>query len=143
MSRVARKRDPCPRALSPLDVTLAQALELIAPAQGSSRSRPKPRARSRSSPSPPVTNKPVQLLAGRFGPYVSDGETNASIPRDVPPENVTLEMALDLLKARAENPTTKRASRRRAAPKEEPRAKKAAVKKAATPRKSARKKAAD
>ncbi len=50
----------------------------------------------------PVTNSPVQLLAGRYGPYVTDGVTNASLPRGTAPEEVTLDYALNLLKARAE-----------------------------------------
>ena len=39
----------------------------------------------------PVTGEPVQLLAGRYGPYVTDGQTNASLPRDMPPEETTFE----------------------------------------------------
>jgi len=48
-----------------------------------------------------VTGAPVKLLAGRYGPYVTDGTTNASIPRDAKPEEVTLEQAIELLRARA------------------------------------------
>lgn len=47
------------------------------------------------------TSAPVKLLAGRYGPYVTDGTTNASIPRDQKPEEVTLEQAIELLRARA------------------------------------------
>jgi DNA topoisomerase-1 len=40
------------------------------------------------------------LLAGRYGPYVTDGTTNASIPKGTSPENLTFEQATELLAAR-------------------------------------------
>jgi DNA topoisomerase-1 len=45
----------------------------------------------------PESGKPLQLLDGRYGPYVTDGEANASIPKDEDPEAITLEDALSLL----------------------------------------------
>jgi DNA topoisomerase-1 len=50
----------------------------------------------------PVTGKPVRVLNGRYGPYINDGETNANVPKDKKPEDVTLDEALPLLAARAE-----------------------------------------
>jgi DNA topoisomerase-1 len=49
----------------------------------------------------PVTGKPVRVLSGRYGPYINDGETNANVPKDKKPEDVTLDEALSLLEARA------------------------------------------
>ncbi len=49
----------------------------------------------------PVTGKPVRVLNGRYGPYINDGETNANVPRDKKPEEVTLDEALTLLAERA------------------------------------------
>ena len=43
---------------------------------------------------------PLQVLEGRYGPYVTDGETNASVPRGTDPGTLTLEAANDLLEAR-------------------------------------------
>jgi DNA topoisomerase-1 len=43
---------------------------------------------------------PLQVLEGRYGPYVTDGETNASVPKGTDPTTLTLEAANDLLEAR-------------------------------------------
>ncbi len=56
----------------------------------------------------PVTGQPVRLMQGRYGPYVSDGATNASLPRGTTVEEVTFEYALNLLKDRAEAGPSKR-----------------------------------
>jgi DNA topoisomerase-1 len=49
----------------------------------------------------PTEGGPVTLRAGRYGPYVNHGKLNATLPRDVAPEAVTLAGALDLLSAKA------------------------------------------
>jgi DNA topoisomerase-1 len=48
----------------------------------------------------PSSGKPIVLRDGRFGPYVTDGETNASLRRGDTPEAVTLERAVELLAER-------------------------------------------
>ncbi|KAA5598983.1 type I DNA topoisomerase [Blastochloris sulfoviridis] len=50
----------------------------------------------------PALGGPISVRAGRYGPYVNHGKVNATLPKDVPPESVTLEQAVSLLKARAE-----------------------------------------
>jgi DNA topoisomerase-1 len=50
----------------------------------------------------PESGQELEVLSGRYGPYVSDGEVNASLPRDLAPDDVTLERALELLTERAE-----------------------------------------
>ncbi len=57
----------------------------------------------------PESEAPVQVLSGRYGPYVTDGSVNASLPKDLAPEDVTMERAVELLTARANRP--KRARR--------------------------------
>ena len=49
----------------------------------------------------PQSGKPVQLLSGRYGAYVSDGEVNATIPKTWDPDEVGLDEAVDLLRERA------------------------------------------
>jgi DNA topoisomerase I len=48
----------------------------------------------------PASGAQVQLLAGRYGPYVTDGTTNASLPKGSDPAKLTMEEAVELLKAR-------------------------------------------
>jgi DNA topoisomerase-1 len=74
----------------------------------------------------PVTGKPVKLLAGRFGPYVTDGETNATLPKSANPDEMTPEQALELLAARAAKGPAK--GKKKAPAKKAP-ARKAAAKK--------------
>ncbi len=55
----------------------------------------------------------VQVLAGRYGPYVTDGEVNATVPKGTEPANLTAEEALALLAARRSSATKKRRGARR------------------------------
>jgi DNA topoisomerase I len=71
----------------------------------------------------------VRILAGRFGPYVTDGTTNATIPRGTDPEAVTVEQAVEMLRVKAEaGPAPKRKFARKASPAKSSSAKKSASK---------------
>ncbi len=60
-----------------------------------------------------AAGKRVTVKDGRFGPYVTDGETNASLKRGETPEGLTIERALELLaERRAKGPATKPARTR-------------------------------
>jgi DNA topoisomerase-1 len=48
----------------------------------------------------PVSGEPVRLLAGRYGPYVKHGATNANLPRGADPQSITLDEAVALITAR-------------------------------------------
>jgi DNA topoisomerase-1 len=63
----------------------------------------------------PHSGKPVVVKSGRYGPYVTDGEINATLPRGESPEEITLERAAGLLAdKRAKGPATPRAGAARA-----------------------------
>ena len=79
----------------------------------------------------PRTELEIKLMAGRYGPYVTDGTTNATVPKSVEPEALTLEEAAQLIDARAAAVPAKK-GRKQAAPKKKPAAKKAPAKKKAT-----------
>lgn len=57
----------------------------------------------------PQTDTDITVKAGRFGPYVTDGEINATIGKNIDPRTVTLEDAIDLLKKKAKRPKRKKA----------------------------------
>jgi DNA topoisomerase-1 len=63
----------------------------------------------------PVGGREIVLREGRFGPYVTDGETNASLRKGDDPETVTLDRAVELLAERRAKGPAKRGGRRRKA----------------------------
>ena len=79
----------------------------------------------------PESGKPIVVKAGRFGPYVTDGETNATLPRAMAAEAVTLDEAVELLKARRAAGPSKKSARGRKAPAKKAAAKAPAAKKTA------------
>lgn len=114
-------------------ITLEEALEIY--------SQPKQRGRAAAKPplkelgADPVSGKPVVVKDGRFGPYVTDGETNATLRSGDSVEEITPERGFELLaEKRAKAPAKKTAKK---AP-----AKKATAKKAAPAKKTAAKKTA-
>ena len=109
-------------------ITLDEALKIYA--------EPKRRGRQAASAPPlrelgndPVSGKPMVIKDGRFGPYVTDGETNASLRKGDDVLTITDERASELLAdRRARGPVKKKAPAKKAAKKAP--AKKAAAKKA-------------
>ncbi|KOS10813.1 DNA topoisomerase I [Microbacterium aurantiacum] len=92
------------------DITLEEALAVYA--------QPKYGARAASSAlkefdADPTSGKPIKLKDGRFGPYVTDGEVNATVPRGEDAMEITFERAVQLLAdKRAKGPAPKRTTRR-------------------------------
>ncbi len=110
-----------------LTVTLEEALALLA--------QPKLRGRAAAAPPlrelgvDPVSEKPMVIKEGRFGPYVTDGETNASLRKGDSVEELSTERASELLAdRRARGPAPAKARKR--APAKKAAAKKAPAKKA-------------
>ncbi|MEJ1970777.1 MAG: type I DNA topoisomerase [Rhizomicrobium sp.] len=80
-------------------VGLNRAVDLIAEKKNNPRVRRGPQALKELGNDPSGT--PVKLMKGRYGPYVTDGETNATVPDADNAEAITLEQALALLAERA------------------------------------------
>ena len=78
----------------------------------------------------PTSGSEMRVMPGRYGPYVTDGSTNATIPKDVKPEDLTEGQAVELIDARAaKGPAKKkRKAPKKAAPKKKAAAKKPAAK---------------
>ena len=121
-----------PAGLSPLDVTLGQALELLAQPKTRGRGGAAKKEPLKVFDASPVTGTKVQLLDGRYGPYLNDGETNASLPKGSSVEELTFAEALELLAARAALGPPKKKRAKSSAPKS------AAPKNAATKRRPAK-----
>ncbi|CAN7440041.1 MULTISPECIES: type I DNA topoisomerase [Microbacterium] len=111
------------------DVTLEQALEIYAqPKYGAGRRASSALAEFEADP---VSGKPIRIRDGRFGAYVTDGETNVTIPRGQTVDDITFEVAVQMLAdKRAKGPAPKRGAAKKA-PAKKPAAKKTAAKPAA------------
>ncbi|GGV83309.1 DNA topoisomerase 1 [Streptomyces griseoloalbus] len=130
-------------------ITLEEALAIYA--------QPKQRGRAAAKPplkelgTDPVSEKPVVVKDGRFGPYVTDGETNATLRSDDSVETITPERGFELLaekrakgpaKKTAKKATTKKTAAKKAPAKKATAAKKTAAKKTTTAKKATAKKTA-
>ncbi|MBZ6232499.1 type I DNA topoisomerase [Streptomyces olivaceus] len=129
-------------------ITLEEALAIYA--------QPKQRGRAAAKPplkelgTDPVSEKPVVVKDGRFGPYVTDGETNATLRSGDSVEEITPERGYELLaEKRAKGPakktakkTAKKATAKKTAAKKAPAKKTAATKKTAASKTTAAKKTA-
>ncbi|HJW41408.1 MAG TPA: type I DNA topoisomerase, partial [Rhizomicrobium sp.] len=119
-------------------VGLNRAVDLIAEKKANPRTRRGPQALKELGNDPSGT--PIKLMKGRYGPYVTDGSTNATVPDADNAEAITLEQALALIADRAAKGGTKKKKKVKAAPKakKEPKAKKTAAEKpSAAPKKKA------
>ena len=88
-------------------ITLERAKELLAKPKGQRRQRAVATELRAMGPHP-KGGAAVRILDGRYGPYVTDGETNASLPKGTAPEALTMEQAVELLNARAGSAPAKR-----------------------------------
>ncbi|WP_028463728.1 type I DNA topoisomerase [Nocardia sp. 348MFTsu5.1] len=117
------------------DITLEEALKIY--------SEPKRRGRAAAAPplrelgTDPVSEQPMVIKDGRFGPYVTDGETNASLRKDDDVASITDERASELLADRRARGPAKKAAKK--APAKKAAAKKAPAKKAAAKKTAAKK----
>ncbi|GAB1232459.1 type I DNA topoisomerase [Ferrigenium sp. UT5] len=84
-----------PRTDNIFDIALDRAVELLAQAKTSGNTV------LRTLGEHPDDKTPVEICSGRYGPYARHGKVNATLPKDVTPEAVTLEEALELIAAKA------------------------------------------
>ena len=133
-----------PKTDSIFDIRLDRAVELLAQAKSGGATV------LRTLGEHPDDKAPIEVCSGRYGPYVRHGKINATLPKDVAPETVTLEEALEMIAAKAakggtgkaktvRKATTKKATTKtkataeeKPAPKSKTTAKKTATKKVAT-----------
>ena len=99
-----------PADISPLDVTLEQALELLAQPKAQRRGFGVKREPLKVFEPTPANTQKIELLDGRYGMYVTDGTTNASLPKNLSPEELTVEFAQRLLADRAAAGPSKKTS---------------------------------
>ena len=96
------KNGRIPPNMSPLTIELSDALELI-------KKRSSGPQELRTLGDHPETGETLILKDGRYGPYMTDGKVNASLPRDADPEKLSLEEAVEIInKKRAAPPRKKR-----------------------------------
>jgi len=98
-TRSIRDKNP----MKVFEITVAESMELFA----------KPKGRKSAEVlkelgEDPSTKKAVRLMDGRYGPYVTDGDTNASLGKDIEADDLTIEKACELIRAREKAPKRKR-----------------------------------
>ncbi len=120
--RYGNKFVSLPKEDSPYSVALERALELVAEKKKADAERI----------IKVFEDEGIQVLKGRYGPYITDGKTNARMPKDHEPSELGLEQCQELIKQAAEN-KAKRGGKKKAT-------KKKATKKKATKKKSSKKK---
>ncbi|WNI16965.1 type I DNA topoisomerase [Actinacidiphila sp. ITFR-21] len=119
-------------------ITLDEALAVYAQPKARGRAAAKPPLKELGTD--PVSERPVVVKDGRFGPYVTDGETNATLRRDDDVETITPERGYELLaEKRAKSPAKKTAKKAPAKKTTATAAKKAPAKKAAAKKTAAKK----
>ncbi|WP_417248204.1 type I DNA topoisomerase [Celeribacter sp.] len=119
------------------EIGMNRAVELLA----EKRANPGGRGRTAAKPMKelgehPDRGGPVNVMEGRYGPYVKWEKVNATIPKDIKPEEITMDKAVELIAEREA-----KGGKKKAAPKKKAAAKKPAAKKPAAKKKAATKKA--
>ncbi|KEJ88262.1 type I DNA topoisomerase [Sulfitobacter donghicola] len=121
-------------------VGMNRAVQLLAEKVASRGKRGQPAAPLRELGEHPEAGGPVNVMKGKYGPYVKWEKINATIPDTVDPEEITMAQAVHLIDERAEKAGKKKpAAKKKAAPKKKPAAKKKAPAKKAAPKAAAKK----
>ncbi|MDA8128035.1 MAG: type I DNA topoisomerase [Betaproteobacteria bacterium] len=128
-----------PKTDSVYDIELPRALEVLA-MERAPRGADSAASVLKNLGPHPDDGKDITVRSGRYGPYVKHGTTNATLPKDITPEEITLDEALELIAARVAKGPAKKPARKAAA--KPAAAKKAKASDADAPKKPATKKAA-
>jgi DNA topoisomerase-1 len=104
--KVGEKNVKLPHPHDPLKVILETAVDII-------NNRNKPSSALKTLGNHPETSEAIVVKDGRYGPYVSDGKVNASLPKDVSPDEIDLETAVNLINDRRAKGPTKRWRRKK------------------------------
>jgi len=104
--RCGKQNAPIRGAGTPLDITLEQSIELLA-------NKNKKTSELRNLGKHPETNEDIVVKDGRYGPYISDGKVNAALKRNLSPETITLDEAVELINNRRQNPPKKRKKKKK------------------------------
>ena len=94
-----------------LTVDLDRAMELLSEPKGGRRRAAQKVLREMGDH--PDDGEPIRMLDGRYGPYVKHGKINASLPKDLAAEDLTLEQAVELIAARATKGPARRSRKRK------------------------------
>ncbi len=100
-----------PKADSIFDIGLERAVELLAQARAGGA------AVLRTLGEHPDDKAPIEVCSGRYGPYVRHGKINATLPKDMSPNEITLEQALEMIAAKAAKGGAGKAAKKPAAKK--------------------------
>ncbi len=93
-----------------LDITVTEALQILATPSGRRQSSSQP---ARELGTHPKTEAKILLKSGRWGSYVTDGTLNASLPKGTDAETFNLEQAIELLEKKATQPKRTKTRRKR------------------------------
>ncbi|HAI97916.1 TPA: type I DNA topoisomerase [Candidatus Peribacteria bacterium] len=88
-----------PKDVEPLMITMDEARTLIAQAKEQRKKAAEP---LRTLGKDPSSKNEIMVKEGRYGPYVTDGKTNASLPKKFTPQDITFEQAAELLRRKRE-----------------------------------------
>ncbi|MDP2011947.1 MAG: type I DNA topoisomerase [Phenylobacterium sp.] len=106
-----------PTADEVFEVGLNRAVTLLAEKRAGGRGGRGESAALKDLGAHPVDGQPVKVLAGRYGPYIKHGSTNANVPKGSDPQDLTLEEAVKLIAERVEKGGGKKPAKKKAAPK--------------------------
>lgn len=103
--KVGKMNVSLPEDYSPYEVELKDVKKIIADAKEKKKKFAEPiKVFDKKDPE---TGNEIQIKRGRYGPYVTDGKTNASVPKGQAPQNINFETAVELLEKKRKAPKKK------------------------------------